>query len=176
MSDAPAPSPLVTFAYLSTATLPLDALQLQRLLISAQRFNAERGVTGLLIYNGGSFMQVLEGPQDAVQDIFEQRIRHSPLHGGIVELLSGRINRRHFPGWSLACKHVPGQPLPDLLAQPPIAQRHWALLDFWLMWEPPPQGRSADALRAHPPGVPRAPETTKPAAAGFADRPAGHAR
>lgn len=166
MSDAPAPDPLVTFAYLSTARQPLDALALQGLLDSAQRFNASVDVTGMLLYNGGSFMQVLEGPPEAVRQVFEQRIRHSPLHGEIVELLSARTSRRHFPGWSMACKHVPGQPLPDLLAQPDIARRYWGLLDFWMMWETPAPEPAPDAARNCSAVLHRAPETTRPACAG----------
>ncbi len=131
----PAPDALVSFSYLSSARSPLDAAGLERLLAASRRWNEAHGLTGVLLHNGGSFLQVLEGPRDAVASTFATRIRPSHLHGDIVELFELPLRERAFPHWSMACKHRPGEPLPDLLADPDRARRHAALLDFWRMWD-----------------------------------------
>jgi hypothetical protein len=47
--------------------------EIDAILERAQRNNALAGVTGALIFNGGIFAQVLEGPMDGVEEIFDRR-------------------------------------------------------------------------------------------------------
>lgn len=126
---------LVSFSYLSTASAPLDPDGLARLLQASQRWNSAHGLTGVLLHNGGSFMQILEGRRRDVEDTFATRIRPSPLHGQIIELFQLPLRERSFPQWSMACKHHPGEPLPDLLVHEDLQARHRALLQFWQMWD-----------------------------------------
>lgn len=87
--------------YLSAATQPMTDDDLHELLIDAREFNAEHGITGLLVYRDGIFMQCFEGASAAVDETYD-RIRRSSKHRGIVELLDSPMRRRNFPGWAMA--------------------------------------------------------------------------
>lgn len=57
--------------------------------------NAERGITGLLVFDGSRFCQHLEGPPDAV-DALMRRIAHDARHVDVRVLYSGqRLERRY---------------------------------------------------------------------------------
>ena len=58
-------------------------------ILTAARFNNSRkGVTGALLFNSGYFAQVLEGPREAVEQIFE-KIQRDDRHGDVTVLESG---------------------------------------------------------------------------------------
>ena len=62
--------------------------------------NSRMGVTGALLYRDGYFIQVLEGPCDAVEAVFE-RIQQDPRHDEVNLLMFGPVERRGFPVWSM---------------------------------------------------------------------------
>lgn len=99
-------SELAAIAYVSSASMPLDEDALEALLVTARSRNEELGITGALLYHDGSFFQYLEGPADSVRAVYE-RIQASPLHRGLIQLLSRRIDHRHFDGWSMGFARVP---------------------------------------------------------------------
>jgi hypothetical protein len=69
--------------------------------LSASRRNNRRvDVTGLLIVGGRRFLQVLEGPQEAVQQTLG-RIAEDPRHFAIVELSNRAITTRSFSRWAM---------------------------------------------------------------------------
>jgi hypothetical protein len=105
--------PLVTLLYCSRAVAPMSAAELATLVEAAQRRNAAEGVTGLLIYDDGQFVQWLEGPPDSVERVWAST-RRDARHSH-VELL-GRVptNARFFPDWAMQL----GSPR---LAAPPLA-------------------------------------------------------
>jgi hypothetical protein len=75
--------------------------ELDRILVSARRNNSRVGVTGALLYNADCFAQVLEGPQEHVEDIFET-IQSDARHHEIAVIESGVVTARLFPQWSMA--------------------------------------------------------------------------
>ena len=101
----PAGQDLFCILYHSHELLPdepgLAAVELGRIFASAQRNNAPAGVTGVLMYGHGSFVQVLEGPQGPVQAIFDA-ILADPRHEDLTVLHTGRVARRAFAEWSMA--------------------------------------------------------------------------
>jgi blue light- and temperature-responsive anti-repressor len=76
-------------------------LELENILELARANNAAAGVTGALLYNSGTFAQVLEGPLAAVERIFE-KIQRDPRHGEVMVLHMGPSAGRLFPAWSMA--------------------------------------------------------------------------
>jgi len=86
--------------YLSSATEPFSDAMLDDLLGIARTNNAEVGVTGLLLYLDGSFLQVLEGPAPAVAGIFAAIMR-DPRHRSMLEVFNQDIAERSFPDWSM---------------------------------------------------------------------------
>lgn len=86
--------------YISTAEQEYDDAELDRILASAARNNGAQHVTGMLLYAGGCFMQVLEGEPAALDEVFA-RVAKDPRHKGIVLLERGPIDARSFPQWSM---------------------------------------------------------------------------
>lgn len=95
-----APSELCSIAYVSSATQLFDAAELEALLVDARQFNLEHGVTGVLLYGDGNFMQYFEGSDQGVQAAYE-RIRASRRHVNIIELLNEPVARRSFADWQM---------------------------------------------------------------------------
>lgn len=95
------PSSLICLAYLSTATAAFDSTGLAALIETSQRNNLRRGVTGMLCYYDGSFLQFLEGGQAEVEATLGV-ISGDPRHPGLIEMYKQPIVRRAFPDWSMA--------------------------------------------------------------------------
>ena len=73
-----------------------------RAILEVSRINNVRvGVTGALLFNSGCFAQVLEGPQDAVEETFE-RIQRDDRHGDVSLMSCGPITARCFANWSMS--------------------------------------------------------------------------
>jgi hypothetical protein len=94
-----------TTVYTSTATRHLTEDDLAELLRQCLRNNARVGLTGLLLYRDGRFMQVLEGPDDAVRDVFAV-IAADDRHSEVRLLLDEGITERAFPDWGMAFRTV----------------------------------------------------------------------
>ncbi len=75
--------------------------EVAQILAASRRNNAKAGVTGALMFNGGAFAQVLEGPQRGVEDTFE-RIQRDIRHGDVTVLECGPVPARSFDSWSMA--------------------------------------------------------------------------
>ena len=91
---------LRSIIYVSTAVSLFTEQQLESLLVEARRLNLESGVTGVLLYCDGNFMQCLEGPPDSLQTTYE-RILASRRHTNVVQLLDRRIETRSFAEWQM---------------------------------------------------------------------------
>lgn len=100
------PAPVFQLIYASAATRPLDDLHLRRLLQTAHTRNAAVGVTGMLLYEAGSFLQVLEGDEAAVRAIF-QRVSGDGRHTDVTLLFQGEVDERGFEGWSMGFARAP---------------------------------------------------------------------
>lgn len=68
---------LLSLVYMSAADEPFDQDRLDALLEHARARNAASGLSGLLVYKDGRFMQLLEGPEAAVLETY-QRIIEDP--------------------------------------------------------------------------------------------------
>jgi methanogenic corrinoid protein MtbC1 len=86
--------------YQSRAITPLAQAELDALGAQAQKRNHELGVTGMLLYDNGRFLQTLEGPPDALAQVW-QAIRRDPRHHKIEVLTEHVIASRLFSGWDL---------------------------------------------------------------------------
>ena len=93
-------APLVQVVYGSATPRLLDRVELVELLRISRRNNAAVSVTGALLYADGNVMQVLEGPEDAV-DATYARIERDPRHRRVIQLVRGPVAERSFPDWSM---------------------------------------------------------------------------
>ena len=100
---------LISLVYISSERSPFSAKELDELLANSRERNKVNGITGVMLYASGSFMQYLEGPKTAVQQTFE-RIKADRRHFGIMELICMDIPKREFKDWSMGftTKEYPG--------------------------------------------------------------------
>ncbi|KQT50276.1 hypothetical protein ASG43_21610 [Aureimonas sp. Leaf454] len=62
--------------------------------------NQSRGITGVLAVDGERVLQILEGPKEAVVQLYEH-IRKDDRHHGVVELDRAIIKAPHFEAWGM---------------------------------------------------------------------------
>lgn len=75
--------------------------QIKQILEVAQRNNPRKEITGALLYSGGYFCQVIEGPGEAVEELFEC-IQMDHRHGEVTVLHFEPIEDRSFNEWAMA--------------------------------------------------------------------------
>lgn len=110
---------LCQLIYVSRASRAFSHADLRALLESAVRFNECRGITGLLLYAGGTFMQVLEGTEGDV-DATMERIRRDARHHDINVLSKSAVPAREFGRWSMGLHEVDAEDIRSLPAYAPF--------------------------------------------------------
>jgi hypothetical protein len=88
------------FIYLSSSRSNWNDAELGRLLARARIRNGARGITGMLLYAGGNFLQALEGPAPLMTPLME-RIRADRRHWHVRPIAFQRRVRRDFADWSM---------------------------------------------------------------------------
>ncbi len=92
---------LFELAYVSTITFNASDEDIEQIVSHSQLNNALADVSGLLLFNGINFAQLLEGPQSTLVRLFE-KIRQDERHTGVIKLVERPIDARAFSGWSMA--------------------------------------------------------------------------
>ena len=93
-------SHLIHLIYCSSAKHAFSRSELSVLLINARRKNAQRGITGILLYSDGSFFQVLEGERDNVDMLFKI-ISGDERHNNVTVIIRESIAKRAFGDWTM---------------------------------------------------------------------------
>lgn len=91
------------------------------ILESALRRNTEDGITGMLLYSGGNFLQVLEGDEAQVHATYE-RICRDPRHKNTSVITEEEVSERHFSNWSMGFKQLGPQDIAKIPAYAPYFQ------------------------------------------------------
>lgn len=91
---------LLRLVYVSTARSGLAPADIEGILNASQSNNDERRITGYLVHNGSSFMQLIEGPAGEVDEIY-RRILSDTRHSGVVRIQAEWCRGRAFPDWSM---------------------------------------------------------------------------
>lgn len=97
--------PMIQLVYVSSATHLMSEDDIMQILRVSRRNNANAGITGLLLYKDGNFLQVLEGEEDKVVALYNkigQDSRHKDVH-----ILSREvITERMFDEWTMGFQNV----------------------------------------------------------------------
>ena len=96
---------LKSLTYTSLARLDLTGDDLAAIHETARRLNALDGITGLLIFNGTHFLQIIEGSPEAIDGLVE-RLRRDPRHHGLEIRDQHLAEERSFPDWSMELVRV----------------------------------------------------------------------
>ena len=99
-----------TLVYVSTATSMLTTPELTELLVECRTHNVLVGITGALLYQDGTFMQVIEGDEQSVRDLYAA-LGRDLRHRDLIEILLAE-REREFSDWSMAFGDLsnPGDP------------------------------------------------------------------
>lgn len=92
---------MLQLIYCSRETVPFDQSMLDALLAKARSRNAQKDITGLLLYDSGDFLQILEGPSEAVLDLYHL-IERDNRHKDARIVHQQEIRDREFGDWGMA--------------------------------------------------------------------------
>lgn len=91
---------LVRLMYASRANPAVDQDELIAILRKSKANNPSLGVTGVLCFSEGIFLQALEGGRSAVNKLYN-RIATDSRHTQVELLSYEEIGERRFAGWSM---------------------------------------------------------------------------
>lgn len=98
---------MFNLVYTSNAAKPFSNVELFEMLERWTAKNARSGITGLLIYREGAFIQSLEGEEPTVRALYA-RIKEDERHFQVFTVQAVNIAERKFPDWSMGFKHLDG--------------------------------------------------------------------
>jgi len=87
--------------YISRFARPLDREDIEEIGRQSAANNERHGITGVLLSGGGIFLQILEGPPEAVDEVFHS-ITADDRHQDVLLLTSqDDVETRLFPDWAM---------------------------------------------------------------------------
>ena len=91
---------MITLIYGSSATHRMSAEELITILEEARQNNTQLNITGMLLYDDGNFLQVLEGEDEVVTNLYN-KIYKDPRHGSVMLYVKKQIDKRQFDDWAM---------------------------------------------------------------------------
>jgi hypothetical protein len=90
---------LVRLLYASRA-LDTSASAIEAILAQSRQYNPACGITGILCYGGGIFLQAIEGGRMPVNELYGH-IQRDARHKDVALLHFEEISERRFGGWTM---------------------------------------------------------------------------
>ena len=90
---------LMRLLYVSRSTTP-EEKETESILMASRRNNPPIGITGILCYGGGIYLQAIEGGRHSVNALFS-KIMRDPRHHDVELLHYEEITERRFSGWTM---------------------------------------------------------------------------
>lgn len=100
-------SSLIQLIYISNSTHFDNEADLQELLKISRKNNTRLGVTGMLLFHDGTFLQILEGEEQVVKTLYAH-IKQNPRHRACRILASLSIQQKEFGQWSMGYQKPEG--------------------------------------------------------------------
>ena len=104
---------MLSIAYVSAATAPVADADVAAILAQSRANNERHGLTGALIYHGGRFIQILEGPDEVVTSRFAV-IAADPRHRVLQTVREKQIAERQFPQWTMGFRPLADESVTQL--------------------------------------------------------------
>jgi len=104
---------LVHCVYSSASSIDFTQDEIIALLEKARGNNVKLGITGMLLYDNGSFFQVLEGNPDTVTALLKI-IQKDSRHSQVVKIIYEEIEARDFSEWTMGYSGVTRQALGEI--------------------------------------------------------------
>ena len=104
---------MIRINYLSQAAPNFSSIDLLSLLEQCQTNNRKLGLTGLLIFGNGTFLQVIEG-EDHIVDALMEKISKDRRHTNFQILATFPIEERHYSDWSMGFEKLTEQTISEV--------------------------------------------------------------
>ncbi len=99
--------------YVSSATIHFSDEDLQALLKTSRENNASLGITGMLLFAEDNFIQVIEGEEKALNNLYA-KITHDTRHKSCSILMRGELKERNFADWSMGFRKIPKEDFSEI--------------------------------------------------------------
>lgn len=73
---------------------------LKNIIQASQKNNPDKNVTGCLISGENTYLQLLEGPSESVDELY-LKIKKDKRHKNIEKLIEDKVDKRLFTSWSM---------------------------------------------------------------------------
>jgi hypothetical protein len=107
--------PIFQLIYRSRATRAFSQSELDHLLAKARKTNVENNITGILFYGNGYFIQVLEGDENIVNDLYYKLILSDPRHYLAQVIFTQKLEKRSYPSWTMGFKALETEEMEQLV-------------------------------------------------------------
>lgn len=98
-------------AYTSKAAPEIGSEDIFQIVETSARKNPQRDISGFLVYDGGEFLQVVEGPEEELDRLLGELGRDTRHHS--IEIIERKpIEERSFAGWTMK-RVAAGNPHPE---------------------------------------------------------------
>lgn len=104
---------MIRLTYASTAVKDFSPENLLALLKTCRTNNGAKNITGILLYSHGTFFQVLEGDEAAIDSTFET-IKRDTRHKDVTLIEKLPITERSFPYWSMGFEKLEGKDFTEM--------------------------------------------------------------
>ena len=96
---------MICMVYISSASYMINDQEIISIVNASRLNNTQLGITGILLYNAGSFMQLIEGEEENIENLYN-KISHDPRHNSIKLLLRETITHRNFSEWQMGYRNL----------------------------------------------------------------------
>lgn len=96
---------MIQITYISTPTRPMSTDDLLDILNTSRLNNVCIGVSGMLLYTGNAFIQILEGDEKVVEGLIST-IKNDPRHTDFRIIEKKKITTREYADWTMGFKRV----------------------------------------------------------------------
>jgi hypothetical protein len=91
--------------YWGIESTKLSHADIELILTQARENNSNLGITGALIYCHGTFIQLLEGSEKTVKELFVSISKDSRL-AAVKLVTEGEVEKRYFQDWSMMYEKI----------------------------------------------------------------------
>jgi hypothetical protein len=99
--------------YRSIAASNITNVDVKNILNTSRKFNSENNITGCLLFHNKEFIQILEGDEVKVKELYA-RIEQDKRHSNVSLVLEGIKESRMFSGWSMAYHELENTDIDDI--------------------------------------------------------------
>jgi len=96
---------MLQMLYVSGAAPQMRHTEIENILAASRRNNLRDGVTGMLLWADGVFIQILEGEPHTVRTLYH-RIQADDRHRNLMVVLEQAAEKRLFSQWSMGFKQL----------------------------------------------------------------------